>query len=575
MSDTSLASLLNPQSLQSMLSSSSKDAGIAQKTLESGLVDKEKAIDTAAPIQKEGADATRKDREAYDKKADNYHDQLEQVDTWKPEKQQSDPISAFGQAGTVFALLAAGLTHAPMANALNAAASAINARRANDDAGYQKAFDAWKENTKLALDKNEAYLNHLNILGAKAKTDPESYISEAKLAAAQYDDKGALKLIASGQYEDLAKLNDARAKNQVELQKAYDDVHDAHEESQLKRDAVKALGPDATPDQIATTIGSIKAKLSGAKAEKTTLSDLQAQMVQGRAAEIIRADPKVSPSDALLQANDEVVKSTAAAKKAGGESTFKMPQAALDLAADTWIKTGVMPNLGQGKDGNSARAQVVEVAAERLAAQGKDASDMILGRVGLKANENSLNNQTKIGDSLMQFENTAVDNMGVVQQYLDEGAAKDGYQVFNSWQQAGRRATSDTSVRQLDTALRTVADEYGKIMTGATGAAGLPVSIERTQNELLNSSYTPDNIRGVFDTMKQDIANRRTEVEFQKKLIEKSIQDGTGTSRPDAKGSDTKEIPKKAVDMLKASPDTAAHFDEIFGAGAAKRILGQ
>jgi hypothetical protein len=33
--------------------------------------------------------------------------------------------------------------------------------------------------------------------------------------------------------------------------------------------------------------------------------------------------------------------------------------------------------------------------------------------------------------------------------------------------------------------------------------------------------------------------------------------------------------PPKAVDMLKKDPSTRDHFDEIFGAGAAAKILGQ
>ena len=49
-------------------------------------------------------------------------------------------------------------------------------------------------------------------------------------------------------------------------------------------------------------------------------------------------------------------------------------------------------------------------------------------------------------------------------------------------------------------------------------------------------------------------------------------------------GSSDKETPEgqsflppspEAIQQLKSSPDTAAHFDEIFGPGAAKKILGK
>lgn len=51
---------------------------------------------------------------------------------------------------------------------------------------------------------------------------------------------------------------------------------------------------------------------------------------------------------------------------------------------------------------------------------------------------------------------------------------------------------------------------------------------------------------------------------------------GGSTPAPTAKtGASTRTPPPKAVEMLKKDPSTRGHFDEVFGAGAAAKILGQ
>lgn len=515
-----------------MLSSSSKDAGIAQKTLESGLVDKEKAIDTAAPIQKEGADATRKDREAYDKKADNYHDQLEQVDTWKPEKQQSDPISAFGQAGTVFALLAAGLTHAPMANALNAAASAINARRANDDAGYQKAFDAWKENTKLALDKNEAYLNHLNILGAKAKTDPESYINEAKLAAAQYDDKGALKLIASGQYEDLAKLNDARAKNQLELQKAFDDVHDAHEESQILRDTLKQLPADATPQQKAEALGEAKFALAGKKANGgTSLTAMQAKLAQDV---YFENKAKGMPE---AEAMEDAISKAKTSSQGSRESVMIQRQLvdANDAAAELGNIMELPVSASMGFFGGRQQGHgLFDAAKETLtnSVTSQEVQDYNSQAVGL-------------GRALAGLETGGLQVNEALQKQFEQLALRDGDSQL-------------TKMRKVAT-MRQQADRALEAFMANPRAGGEQKQLaEKLRGELEKS--VPFSVHDVTMYEREGKPGQSMS-DYAKSLgLDKSSHS---------------DFPSEAVEQLKKRPETASQFDQIFGQGAAARVLAK
>src|SRR5271167_301653 len=94
--------------------------------------EQEAAIAAAKPIQEKTQKKLDEDQANLDsmETPEKSTKLLEQIQSWKPEKQQSDPISAFGSLGSAFAFLASGLTHTPMINALNAGAAAINARKA-------------------------------------------------------------------------------------------------------------------------------------------------------------------------------------------------------------------------------------------------------------------------------------------------------------------------------------------------------------------------------------------------------------------------------------------------------------
>jgi hypothetical protein len=106
-------------------------------------------------IDAETDKAMARDRAAMDKASKSEEDIMRDVQPWQQQRPEPDPLTAFGSLGSVFGILASTLTHQPFVNSLNAAASAINASRANDLAGYQDAYTTWKENTTLALKRQE------------------------------------------------------------------------------------------------------------------------------------------------------------------------------------------------------------------------------------------------------------------------------------------------------------------------------------------------------------------------------------------------------------------------------------
>jgi hypothetical protein len=126
-------------------------------------------------------------------------------------KYATNPIMAFGSAASVFGILAASFTHAPMMNALNASAAAMNAYAKGDQEAYNRAHDAWKENTDLAIKRHdmmeEAYKDAMQMM----KTKPEIARVRLEALATQYQDKATLTMLQNGLDPQLDELRSKRA----------------------------------------------------------------------------------------------------------------------------------------------------------------------------------------------------------------------------------------------------------------------------------------------------------------------------------------------------------------------------
>jgi hypothetical protein len=168
------------------------------------------------------------------------------------EKHSTDPIVAFGSLGSIFGMVASAFTHAPMENALNASAAAMNAIKAGDEAGYERAHTAWKENTDLAFKRHQlqqqSYQDAIQLLN----TDMSVGTAKLQMLASKYGDAQTLFLLEHGMSKELIDLqekrNDAavRAVDASEritkfgLQKKF--FEQAAEQIQQEQDPVKKAG---------------------------------------------------------------------------------------------------------------------------------------------------------------------------------------------------------------------------------------------------------------------------------------------------------------------------------------------
>lgn len=132
-------------------------------------------------------------------------------------KRRTDPIEAFGSIGSVFGILASAFTHAPMENALNASAAAINSIKEGDSKAYDRAYKAWEDNTKQALDRHriqhEAYQDAVSLLS----TNMAVANTKQQVAAARFGDKQVLAMLDAGMSKEVQELLASRQKMSLEL----------------------------------------------------------------------------------------------------------------------------------------------------------------------------------------------------------------------------------------------------------------------------------------------------------------------------------------------------------------------
>lgn len=143
----------------------------------------------------------------------------------KPQVPQPDPIQAFGSAASVLGIIGSMLLKQPISTALNASASAMKARNAQDWTQYEAHYKEWKDATDLAYrqadfeqtryhDYLELAKTNQSLAAAKISALAATTQNEMMLAAAKSGDFKTVAEIAGG----MARLNDAMNAQAIRLQ---------------------------------------------------------------------------------------------------------------------------------------------------------------------------------------------------------------------------------------------------------------------------------------------------------------------------------------------------------------------
>jgi hypothetical protein len=175
----------------------------------------------------------------------------EQLKPWDADKEhkkfETDPVEGFGSIGGLFAMVASAFTKAPMENAILGMAGALNGLKEGNEAGYTRAHESWKDNTKLALERfktqHELYQDALGLM------DHDAGAANAKLhnAAVRFGDDQTLFLAEHGMVKELFELQASRASAAEQIRQTLDNATDAMLRRKAFDSGVAALPQTGNP----------------------------------------------------------------------------------------------------------------------------------------------------------------------------------------------------------------------------------------------------------------------------------------------------------------------------------------
>lgn len=195
-------------------------------------------------------------------------------------------------------------------------------------------------------------------------------------------------------------------------------------------------------------------------------------------------------------------------KSAAAEGTPELTPQAIETLAQQVAAGGDIPSLGLGKSGAALKAKILNRAAEVQAANGNDGAAMVMVKAARKANATALTDLTKRNGVMSQSKNTAVANGNLLVSAAATGAGTTGSPVLNRWQQAYRSGVKGSpEVAAFGLAINTFANEYAKVVSGATGAAGVAEGARQEMLKHLSEASTPEQVATIVKQAKLEMAS--------------------------------------------------------------------
>jgi hypothetical protein len=216
--------------------------------------------------------------------------------------------------------------------------------------------------------------------------------------------------------------------------------------------------------------------------------------------------------------------------------------------------------LARGKAGQ----QLIQAVKDRIPQMAKELgmrpTDAIANKAELGGLTSALRDREKYVAAGNQFISNFNSQADLVEKYLAPGAAG-GTPIINKWIQAGRQQIAgDPDVTALDTAIRGLAREHQRIVTGVTSNAQLHVSAQETADQLLNKDMTPEQVRSTLKVMREEATNALAAGKGEVDALKGQI------STPHSGQTNAKPQPtEKDIAWVKAHPEDADKFKAHFG----------
>lgn len=179
---------------------------------------------------------------------------------------------------------------------------------------------------------------------------------------------------------------------------------------------------------------------------------------------------------------------------------------ALTMTAINYLKTGVLPSFGNSKLAGSNKTAIINEASKIAKQYGT--SDVALNKAEYEANKKALSTVTNLQANVEQYEKTALANLKIAQD-LASKVDSTGSPIANEYLQFVQgKIQGNANIAAFQTAVKTFANEYAKIMSGSTSGAGATVSSQADAEKLINSYMSHGQFDSVINVMTKDMANR-------------------------------------------------------------------
>jgi hypothetical protein len=204
---------------------------------------------------------------------------------------------------------------------------------------------------------------------------------------------------------------------------------------------------------------------------------------------------------------------------------------AIDNAAWQYIGTGRLPTIGRGKEGVAQRTAIMNRTAKIAKDAGISPAELQTVPGRNRALQSSLTNLQKTSDVMEKSEQAFINNTNTALN-ISSKVDRTGSPVINKWLLGGRDALGDPDVRALDAAITTMSVDYARIMSGATGAGGTPISTAEEAKQLIKKELSDKSLRAVVDVLNQDIQGQQAAVHAQRGKILSAMQQMHDASAP-------------------------------------------
>lgn len=210
----------------------------------------------------------------------------------KSAEHHTDPVTAFGSIGSVFAMLASSFAGLPMEAGLNAGAAAINAIHKGDEEGYKREFETWQKNTDLAMKRHDIQRQSYNDALTLMNSNINAGRTKMELAATKFGDQKVQALLENGMDKELTDLFVARNKAAMEAQSTWNKVQLEHDKVTDLRSDPRYMSGD--PEQKNQAITEWNQRWAANSSQKLRY-DAKADYIAARK----RENPNYTPDDML------------------------------------------------------------------------------------------------------------------------------------------------------------------------------------------------------------------------------------------------------------------------------------